>query len=146
MQKCLGAKKLLKLVFEAGILASRNMRLSLTCTSLRDSNTVAKKTRWLQGRGLLMFLCIQLTTCYCAVANTHTNMNYCCLWICHIRQLFDPPTFLAIRYICSPHLLTFRDMHVNFTFSLLIFSGMTTIQRYPLTAAANANPIPIVLL
>ena len=30
------------------------------------------------------------------------------------------------------------------TFSLLIFSGSTMMQRYPLTAAHNANPSPVI--
>lgn len=38
-----------------------------------------------------------------------------------------------------------RDNKQDLTFSLLIFSGITMMQRYPLTAATSARPIPFAM-
>lgn len=43
---------------------------------------------------------------------------------------------VGVRTISAPRALR------TFTFSLLIFSGMTIMHRYPLTAPHSARPIP----
>ena len=55
------------------------------------------------------------------------------IWLSGESQVAE----VGVRTISAP-----KARRVS-TFSLLIFSGSTIMQRYPLTAAHNANPSPV---